>query len=285
MSRAERQVLLEPDNVELSLSRQCRLLALSRSSVYYRPRAVSTEDLTLMRLIDEQYLKTPCYGSRRMMLHLVRLGHRVNRKRVQRLMRTMGLVALYPKPRTSRPQSGHQVYPYRLREVTVCRANQVWCTDITYVPLAQGFMYLVAIMDWYSRKVLAWRVSNTLDTTFCVAALEDALARHGQPEIFNSDQGSQFTSQVFTGLLAAQGIRISMDGRGCYHDNIFIERLWRTVKYECLYLKTFEGGTELRRELRGWFDWYNQDRPHQGLANRTPDEVYSQKRADLLEVA
>lgn len=285
MSRAERQALLEPSNVDLSLSRQCRLLALSRSSVYYRPRAVSTEDLTLMRLIDEQYLKTPFYGSRRMMLHLVRLGHRINRKRVQRLMRTMGLVALYPKPRTSRLQSGHQVYPYRLREVTVCRPNQVGCTDITYVPLAQGFMYLVAIMDWYSRKVLAWRVSNTLDTTFCVAALEEALARHGRPEIFNSDQGSQFTSQVFTGLLAAQGIRISMDGRGCYYDNIFVERLWRTVKYECLYLKTFESGAELRRELRGWFDWYNQDRPHQGLANRTPDEVYSQGRVDLLEVA
>ena len=206
--------MLDPRHPALSLSKQCRLLGISRSTAYYRPRPVSARDLEMMRLIDAQYLKTPVYGSRSMRNHLRRLGHNINRKRVQRLMRLMGIEAIYPRPRTSQPHPGHKIYPYLLRNLEINRPNQVWATDITYIPLKRGFMYLVAIMDWYSRKVLSWRLSNTLDTDFCVAALEEAILKHGRPEIFNTDQGSQFTSAAFTGVLQKNGIRISMDGRG-----------------------------------------------------------------------
>ena len=275
MSRAQRLALIEPPSSDNpSLRRQCQLLGISRSSLYYQRRELLAEDLMLMRLIDEEHLRTPVYGSRRMTTHLNRLGHTVNRKRIRRLMRQMGLHAVYPKPRTSQSGVGHRVYPYLLRDRVIDRPNQVWATDVTYIPMARGFMYLVAIMDWHSRRVLAWRVSNTLDTDFCIDALEEALERYGPPSIFNSDQGCQFTSQAFTEVLKAHGVRISMDGKGCYRDNIFVERLWRSVKYECVYLKAFEDGAHLRRELRKYFTWYNRQRPHQGLDDATPDEVY-----------
>lgn len=268
-----------------SIARQCRLLGLSRSGFYHRPKAAKTDDLSVMRMLDEQYLRTPFYGSRRMVEHLWRLGHTVNRKRVCRLMRKMGLQAIYPRPRTSTPNPEHKVYPYLLRDVAVTRPNQVWATDITYVPMAQGFMYLVAVIDWYSRKVLAFRVSNSLEAGFCVEALKEALARHGSPEIFNTDQGSQFTSQAFTGVLEAAGVRISMDGKGRCYDNILVERLWRTVKYEYLYLHAFEGGHDLRDGLRSWVAWYNRERLHQGLGYRTPDEMYYGELKALPDVA
>lgn len=256
------------------LTRQCALLGLGRSSVYYRPRGVPAGDLALMRLLDRQYLETPFYGSRKMTAHLRREGHAVNRKRVRRLMRQMGLQAIYRRPRTTVPHPGHKVYPYLLRGVAVTRPDQVWAADITYVPMARGFMYLVAIIDWHSRKVLAQRVSNTMEAVFRVEALKEALARFGRPEVFNTDQGSQFTSSAFTGVLQAAGVQISMDGKGRCYDNIFIERLWRTVKYEYLYLHAVEGGQDLRDGLRRWVNWYNRRRPHQGLAYKTPDEVY-----------
>jgi putative transposase len=242
--------------------------------MYYQPCPIKTEDLELMNIIDKQYMKTPFYGSRSMTKHLKREGQELNRKRIQRLMRLMGLEAVYPRPRTSIPYSGHTVYPYLLRNMSIDRPNQVWAADITYIPLNRGFMYLVAIMDWHSRKVLAWRVSNTMECGFCVEALQEAIDRYGRPEIFNTDQGSQFTSEAFTGLLQENGIRISMDGRGRFHDNIFIERLWWTVKYQYLYLHTFYNGTELREGLKKWFSFYNGERPHQSLNDLTPDEVY-----------
>jgi putative transposase len=258
----------------LSISSQCRLLGISRSSFYYQPKPMKEEDLKLMRLIDEQFLKTPTWGSRSMRNHLRRLGYKVNRKRVQRLMRIMGLEPIYPKPRTSRPHPDHKVYPYLLRDLTIDRPNQVWSADITYIPMRRGFMYLVAVMDWHSRKVLSWRVSNTLESEFCIEALEQALRRYGKPEIFNTDQGAQFTSRGFVGLLESNGIQVSMDGRGRVQDNIFIERLWWTLKYHYLYLHAFDNGAELRRGLQQWVDFYNQERSHQGLDNLTPDEVY-----------
>ena len=268
-----------------SLARQCALLGLSRSGLYYRPRGVSADDLALMRLLDAQYLETQFYGSRKMAAHLRRLGHAVNRKRVRRLMRKMGLEAIYRRPRTTVPHPGHKVYPYLLREVAVTRPNQVWAADITYVPMARGFMYLVAVIDWHSRLVLAHRVGNTMEAGFCVEALHEALARHGRPDIFNTDQGSQFTSAAFTGTLEAAGVRISMDGKGRCLDNIFIERLWRTVKYEYLDLHAFEGGPNLREGLRAWVGWYNRQRPHQGLGYQTPDEVYSEGHEPITLVA
>ncbi len=262
----------------VSLKRQCHLLQISRSSLYYERSAVKEEDLLLMRKLDEQYLKTPSWGSRSMTGHLKRLGFKVNRKRIQRLMRLMGLVAIYPRPKTSKPHPAHKIYPYLLRGMAIDRRNQVWCADITYVPMRHGFMYLVAVMDWYSRKVLSWRISNTLDTDFCVAALEEALHRHGLPEVFNTDQGSQFTSEKFTGVLDRKGVRISMDGRGRFQDNIFIERLWWTVKHQYLYLHEFENGSDLRKGLREWFNLYNEERPHQALKGKTPDEAYNEIR-------
>jgi len=252
---------------------QCELLGLPRSSYYYEPAPESKENLCLMRLIDEQYLETPFYGSRRMAEHLVRAGHAVNRKRIQRLMRTMGLEGLFPGRKTTIPAPGHKVYPYLLRGLTIDRPNQVCCSDITYVPLRHGFLYLVAVMDWFSRHVLAWRLSNTLDAAFCIEAVEAALAR-GRPEIFNTDQGSQFTSEAFTSLLVRNCVAISMDGRGRAMDNVFIERLWRSVKYEDIYLKDYSNGTDVNNGLTCWFDLYTYRRPHQGLDYRTPFEVY-----------
>ena len=271
------------DHPQLTISRQCELLKVARSSFYYQAQGPSDEELSLLRLIDEQYLKTPFYGSRRMTVVLRQQGYSVNRKRVQRLMRQLGLEAIYPKPRLSQAQPEHQVYPYLLRNLAVTHANHVWCTDITYLPVLKGHFYLVAMMDWFSRKVLSWRISNTLDVAFCVEALQEAIARYGVPEIFNSDQGSQFTSNAFTGCLKAVGVQISMDGRGRCHDNIFIERLWRSLKYELIYLMAFENGKHLNKEVCQWMDWYNQERPHQALNYRTPEVVYWEKRVDQKE--
>lgn len=266
--------MITSKNAQISLSRQCKLLSVSRSSLYYRPRKVKQEDLDLMRLIDEQYLKTPAYGSRSMRTYLQKLGYKINRKRVQRLMRKMGLRAIYPKSKTSLRHPEHKVYPYLLRNLKIKRSNQVWCADITYLPISHGFMYLVAVMDWHSRKVLSWRISNTLEADFCVDALEEAILRYGCPDIFNTDQGSQFTSESFTEVLKGKAIKISMDGRGCFLDNIFIERLWWTLKYHYLYLHSFETGKELKAGLKSWFTYYNHDRGHQALRNWTPDDIY-----------
>ncbi len=267
--------MIEANHPGLSVSRQCRLVAISRASFYYAAKGESPLNLELMRLIDAQFLATPWYGARQMARWLRRQGYGVGRKRVRRLMRLIGLEPIYQKPRTSTPQPDHKVYPYLLRDLAITRPNQVWCADVTYIPLRRGFLYLVAIMDWASRKVLAWRLSNTLDAEFCVAALEAALARCGRPDIFNTDQGSQFTSLAFTGCLAAAGIAISMDGRGRWMDNVFIERLWRSLKYECVYLNAFETGTEARAGIGRWIAYYNADRPHSSLGERTPDEAYA----------
>jgi putative transposase len=258
----------------LSVVRQCRLLDISRSGLYYQPKGISEEDLALMKLIDRQYLVTPFYGARKIAAWLKSQGRRVNRKRVRRLMRIMGLKAIYRRPRTSKPAVGHKIYPYLLGGMQITRPNQVWAADITYIPMARGFLYLVAIIDWYSRYVLSWRLSNTLDAAFCVEVLEEAL-RKGRPEIFNTDQGSQFTSETFTGLLEQHGVRISMDGKGSYNDNLFIERLWRTVKYEEVYLKAYQDGRDARIGLGNYFRFYNTERPHQALGYRTPAEVYT----------
>jgi len=266
--------MVDPAHQNLSVSRQCQILKINRSTFYYKKKPIKPEDLKLMELIDKQYLKTPTWGSRSMRNYLRRLGYKINRKRVQRLMRLMGLEAIYPKRRTSRPHPRHKIYPYLLRNLNSDRPNQVWATDITYVPMSRGFMYLVAVMDWHSRKVLSWRLSNTLDTDFCVEALEEAINRFGAPEIFNTDQGAQFTSSSFTNVLKHHDIKISMDGRGRVQDNIFIERLWWTVKYHYLYLHAFDNGTQLRNGLNEWFYHYNQERSHQALDNLTPDEVY-----------
>ena len=270
---------------KVSVSRQCRLLDLSRSSVYYKPVELAPQDLALMRLIDEQYLKTPFYGSRSMTRYLRRLGYRVNRKHIQRLMRLMGLEAIYPKPKTSQPHPEHKIYPYLLRDLVIDHPNQVWAADITYIPMARGFMFLVAVMDWYSRKVLSFRLSNTLDTDFCLEAVEEAIRTYGPPEIFNTDQGTQFTSRGFNGLLDLHQIRISMDGRGRVQDNIFIERLWWTTKYQYLYLRSFDNGSALRVGLEEWFRFYNQERPHQTFDILTPDEVYYGLTAPLIQAA
>ena len=258
----------------LSITRQCAVLDIPRSTFYHRPSPVSDADLELMRLIDRCHTELPFYGSRRMVTWLADEGHRVNRKRVQRLMRTMGIVATYPKRNLSLTHQAHQVYPYRLRKLTVDHPNQVWCADITYVPMARGFVYLVAVMDWYSRKVLSWRLSNTMDSHFCVEALEDAIERHGIPEIFNTDQGSQFTSEEFIDRLKREDIQISMDGKGRWLDNVFIERLWRSVKYEEVYLKAYTSIADARRSLVCYFGFYNERRRHQALDKQTPDEVY-----------
>ena len=274
MSRERRREMVDRQHPVLSTARQCALMGISRSSVYYRPRAPSQKDLALMKLIDQQYLATPFYGSRRMKVWLGRQGQWVNRKRVRRLMRTIGLQTIYRRPRTSQPGPGHKVYPYLLGGLEITRPNQVWAADITYIPMARGFLYLVAIMDWYSRYVVAWRVSNTMDADFCVEALEEALGKE-RPAVFNTDQGSQFTGESFTGLLERHGIRISMDGKGRYSDNIFVERLWRTVKYEEVYLKAYSDGREAKDGLQAYFHFYNSQRPHQALGYRTPAEVFS----------
>ena len=258
--------------------RQCQLLGLPRSSYYYEPAAASAEDLRLMRLIDEQYTRQPVYGSRRMAVWLKEdCGEPVNRKRVQRLMRVMGLEAIYPKPKLSTGRRNHKVYPYLLRDVTVSRPDQVWSTDITYVPLPQGFMYLAAVLDWHSRYVIAWRLSNTLDGEFCLEMLDEALSQ-GKPEVFNTDQGVQFTARAWTSRLEAASVQVSMDGKGRCLDNVWVERLWRTVKYEELYLKRYETVPLLQAGLKAYFPFYNEQRRHQSLGYQTPSAVYSQGR-------
>ena len=257
------------------ITRQCELLGVSRSTAYYRPQPVGDADLTLMAEIDRIHLDHPFYGSRRIRDELADRGHGiVNRKRVRRLMATMGLAALYPKRRTSAPGVGHKIHPYRLRGLNIDRPNQVWAADICYIPMARGFMYLVAIMDWHTRRVLSWRLSNTMDTTFCVEALEEAIERFGCPEIFNTDQGAQFTSEAFTGVLKEHEITISMDGKGRWVDNVFVERLWRSVKYEDVYLKAYESPRELEHGLDQYFRFYNARRRHTALSRRTPDAAY-----------
>ncbi len=267
--------MVEPQHQHISLRRQCQLLGLNRASLYYEPQAETAANLELMRRLDEQYTKCPFYGVRRMTAWLVQQGHTVNEKRVRRLLRKMGLLAVYPKPSLSQPATGAQVYPYLLRGVEIERVNQVWSTDITYIRLLSGFIYLVAIIDWYSRYVLAWEVSNTLESSFCVAALDHAL-QQSEPEIFNSDQGAQFTSLVFTERLLRRGISISMDGRGRALDNIFVERLWRSVKYEEVYLKDYRHVPDAIGSLGGYFQFYNCERLHQSLDYQTPEAVYRQ---------
>ena len=266
--------MIEPAHQRLSIAAQCRLLSISRSSYYYAPVPETEVTLALMRVIDAVFLDMPWYGSRQMVRHLRRNGHDVGRRRVRRLMAKMGLSPIYQRPRTSDPHPQHRVYPYLLRNLAIEQPNHVWCADVTYIPMRRGFLYLVAVMDWATRKVLAWRLSNTMDAGFCVAALEEALARFGRPEIFNTDQGSQSTSLAFTSVLRDAKVRISMDGRGRWMDNVFIERLWRSLKYECVYLHAFETGSDLRNGLARWITYYNTQRPHSGLAGQTPAEAY-----------
>ena len=265
--------MIEPKHPQLSVRRQCELVGLNRSTFYYRPAGESDLNLHLMRLIDKQYTKTPFYGWPRMTAQLRRQGYAINHKRVRRLMSTMGLQAIHPRPRTSAAAKGHKVYPYLLRKRRITRPNQVWSTDITYIPMLRGFMYLVAVIDWYSRYVLAWQLSNTLDGRFCLDALERALAQ-GQPDIFNTDQGAQFTALAFTSRLEAASIRISMDGRGRALDNVFVERLWRSVKYEHVYLHDYARVPELEKGLHEYFTFYNHERLHQSLQYQTPVEVH-----------
>ena len=283
MSPTQRREMVDRGHPSLSLVRKCALLGVSRSSVYYRPMAASAENLSLMGEIDRQYLETPFYGSRRMRAWQERRGVRVSRKRVQRLMRAMGLRAIYRRPSTSRRSPEHSVYPYLRRNVRITQPNQVWAADITYLPMARGFIYLVAVMDWHSRYVVAWRLSNTLEAGFCAEALEEALGK-GRPEVFNTDQMSQFTSLEFTQVLMEQGVKISMDWKGRYQDNIFVDRLWRTVKYEEVYLKAYARVLEAQRGLEDYFGFYNGLRPHQALGYRTPAEVFHRDQ-DVVEGA
>jgi len=258
----------------LSMRRQCELLRISRSSLYDESVGPDPEDLALMRRIDELHLEFPFYGSRRVARELRGRGLLVNRKRIQRLMRLMGIEAIAPKPNTSRPAPEHPVFPYLLRGLTIDRPNQVWAADITYIPLARGFAYLVVIMDWCSRRVLSWRLSNTIDSAFCVEALEEALRRFGRPEVFNTDQGAQFTASDFTAPLLARGVKISMDGKGRCIDNVFVERLWRSLKYEEVYLKDYDDLVEARAGIRAYFEFYNDRRRHQALGHQTPASFY-----------
>ena len=265
----------------LSVTKQCALLDLPRSTFYHTPQPVSGEDLDVMALIDRCHLKYPFYGSRRVRGWLIDEGHHVNRKRVQRMMRTMGLTALYPGRNLSQGNQAHKIYPYLLRNLAFDRPNQVWCTDITYIPMAKGFVYLVAVMDWHSRRVLSWKLSNTMDASFCIDALEEAIEAYGAPEIFNTDQGSQFTSKEFTDVLKSNGIAISMDGKGRWIDNVFVERLWRSVKYEKVYLHAYDDIRVARKSLKRYFTFYNSERKHQSLEDRTPDQVYYDKAERL----
>ena len=275
MSAPDRRALVDRDDPVLPVAAQCRLLKIARSTLYYRPAAVEPDDLALMRRMDELYLTSPFYGSRRMVAVLRREGLIVNRKRVRRLMRLMGLEAIYQKPNTSQGHPDHKVYPYLLRGLSIEQPNQVWCADITYIPMARGFVYLVAVMDWFSRRVLSWRLSITMEAEFCVEAVQEALAKHGRPEIFNTDQGAQFTSADFRGALERRGVRISMDGRGRYLDNIFIERLWRSLKYEEIFLKAYGSPAEARGGIGAWLTFYNDERPHQALSYHTPAEIFA----------
>ncbi len=284
MSRGERKAMITRDYPDLSLSRQCQVLAISRSSVYYMPKGESADNLVLMRRIDGLFLKYPFYGSRQMVRQLRREDIHVGRHRVRRLMRLMGLQAIYQAPRTSDPHPEHRIYPYLLGNMVIDRPNHVWCADITYIPVQCGFLYLVAIMDWATRHVLAWRLSNTMDAVFCTEALNEALSKYGKPEIFNTDQGSQFTSFDFTGVLKSAEITISMDGRGRCMDNIFIERLWRSLKYEAIYLHELTDGFKAERVIAEWIDFYNTERPHSSFDGRTPAEAYGTGRPmDMMD--
>jgi len=290
MSAPDRRGLLDRAGEKLSVRRQCVLLGVARSGVYRPKKAANDNDLALMRRIDELHTSRPFLGSRRIARMLSEDGVAINRKRVRRLMRQMGIAALGPKPNTSKPARGHKIYPYLLRGLTIERPNHVWAADITYLPMGRGFLYLVAIIDWASRAVLSWRISNTADASFCVAALEDALARFGKPEIFNTDQGSQFTSDAFTGALTAAGIKISMDGRGRWMDNVFIERLWRSLKHEDFYLKAYADGIEAKAGLGEWIEFYNTRRLHQALGHRAPMSVWREgmaaaKAVDMMDNA
>jgi putative transposase len=279
MSAAARLALVAPDHPDLSIVAQCALLKVPRSTLYYQPAPVDPDELALMKRMDEIFTKWPFYGSRKLLAELCGEGFVVNRKRVQRLMRVMGLEAIYQKPNTSRKHPDHKIYPYLLRKLVIDHANQVWCADITYIPMAQGFVYLVAIMDWFSRRVLAWRVSITMDAEFCVEALLEALDLYGTPEIFNTDQGAQFTGSQFVGTLLAHDIQVSMDGRGRFLDNIFIERLWRSLKYEEVYIHAYALVLEARRGMGAWFAFYNTERKHETFGYKTPAEVYAASRA------
>jgi putative transposase len=274
MSGLARRALVDRADPALPVVAQCRLLKVARSTLYYQPVPVSEDDLSLMRRMDELYLAWPFYGARRMVAVLRREGVTINRKRVRRLMRVMGLEAIYQRPSTSQGHPDHKVYPYLLRGLPIDRPNQVWCADITYIPMVKGFVYLVAVMDWFSRCVLSWRLSITLEADFCVEAVQAAMARHGRPEMFNTDQGVQFTSAAFLEQLEAAGVRISMDGKGRYLDNIFIERLWRSLKYEEVFIKAYGSVPEARRGIGGWLCFYNDERPHQALDYRTPSAVF-----------
>ena len=275
MSLDRRRKMVEAKHPKLSIVTQCRLVGISRSGLYHKPKPETAVNLELMAIIDKQFMETPWYGSRQIARHLCRLGHVVGRKRVRRLMALMGLVPIYQKPRTTIPHPEHRKYKYLLRNLTITRPNQVWCSDITYIPMRKGFLYLVAVMDWATRKVLSWKLSNTMEADFCVEALQEAMAKYGKPAIFNTDQGSQFTSQPFVDTLLAAGIAISMDGKGRWMDNVFIERLWRSLKYECIYIHAFETGSDMRTGLHKWISYYNGDRPHSSLAGATPTEAYS----------
>ena len=285
MNRTERLALVDHDDPALPVSAQCRLLKVARSTLYYQPVPAGADELAVMRRIDEPHLEYPFYGSRRMAVVLRDDGWAVNQRRSQRLMRVMGLKAIYQKPNTSRPHPDHPVYPYLVRGLIIDRPNQVWCADITYIPMAKGFVYLVAVMDWFSRRVLAWRLSITMETDFCVDALREAMDRHGRPDIFNTDQGVQFTSAAFLDELSGQGARISMDGKGRFLDNIFIERLWRSLKYEEVYIKAYDSVAEARLGIGGWLGFYNEKRPHQALDYRTPRAVHEAATCEYVDNA
>lgn len=274
--------MVDSGHDRLSVVRQCGLLKIARSGLYYKRTGESAINLTLMQEIDRAFTEWPFLGVRQMSRYLVSLGYSASKKRVRRLMRLMGFMAVYQKPRTSVPNPAHKRYPYLLRDLDITRSNQVWCADITYIPMRKGFLYLVAIMDWHTRKVLSWRLSNTMETDFCVSALEEALAKYGRPDIFNTDQGSQFTSFAFTSVLRENCIRISMDGRGRWLDNVFIERLWRSLKYENVYLNAYETGSEARAGIGRWINFYNQIRPHSSLNGNTPERCYHE---DCLKAA
>jgi putative transposase len=276
--------MVEQENLNLSVIQQCKLLNINRSSFYYQAKPENADNLLLMKIIDQIFLKYPFYGSRQMRRHLIRNSYQVSRHKVRRLMQLMGLAAIYQKPNISKKHPEHKIYPYLLRNLTIDHSNQVWCSDITYIPLKKGFMYLIAVKDWYSRKVLSWRLSNTMDTAFCLAALDEAIERYGTPKIFNTDQGSQYTSNDFTAKLQQHNIKISMDGKGRWVDNVFIERLWRSLKYECVYLQDFENAYEARKLIGDWINYYNNIRPHSVFDGKTPNEVYNGTRIkiDLL---
>jgi putative transposase len=286
MSQTAKLKTVERPHPQLSIVKQCALLKVPRSTLYHEPKPESDANLALMRRIDELYMKWPFYGARRMAEQLRREGIAVDRKRVRRLMRLMGIEAIYQKPNTSRSHPGHKKYPYLLKNIAITRVNQVWCADITYIKMAKGFVYLVAIMDWFSRRVLAWRLSITMETDFCVEALQEAMDLYGKPEIFNTDQGVQFTAASFIETLAAQGVRISMDGKGRYLDNIFIERLWRSLKYEEVYLKAYASVAEARIGIGSWINFYNNERLHQALDYKTPREIFEANQpVDMMDNA